>query len=303
MLARRKFITAASAGSIMAVANRNAKQPPQSPAPSSAISPTKSGYAPVNGLRMYYEFHGANTSATPLILLHGGLGSTAIYSEILPALSANRQVIAIDFQGHGRTADIDRPFSPEFFADDVAALAKYLQLEKADVMGYSLGGVTAQQVIYRHPALVRKLVVVSSPYKRAGWYPEVRAAMDQMSGAQAEQMKPSPLYQEYARVAPNPDGWTNLVAKTSVAIKKDYDWTKEVQTIQSPTMLVCGDADGFPPSHAAEFFALLGGGKKDAGWDNSGLTKMRLAILPGVTHYNMPTTPALPYAAVPFLDS
>jgi pimeloyl-ACP methyl ester carboxylesterase len=273
------------------------------PNPNANQSPTKTGYAPVNNLRMYYEIHGTNTSTTPLILLHGGLCSTATFTAILPALSANRQVIVTDFQAHGRTADIDRPISPANLADDVAALAKHLQIEKVDVMGYSLGGATAQQTIFRHPTLVRKLVVVSSPYKRAGWYPEVRAAMDQMGPALAEQMKPSPLYKQYAAVAPNPDDWTNLIAKISVSIKKDYDWTTEVQAIQSPTMLVCGDADGYPPSHAAEFFQLLGGGKKDAGWDNSGLTKHRLAILPGITHYSMNTAPGLPAAAVPFLDA
>lgn len=272
---------------------------PKQQASSPAVA-TKAGYAPVNGLRMYYEMHG---SGAPLILLHGGLGSTAMFSEIMPALSTGRQVIAVDLQAHGRTGDIDRPISFDYMADDIAALLKYLQIEKADVMGFSMGGCTALRTMVRHPSLVRKLVVVSSPCKRNGWYPEIRAAMDRLGPAMEEQMKQMPLYQDYLRVAPRPQGWTTLLVKVGILLRKDYDWSKEVQAIQAPAMLVFGDADAVPPSHAVEFFQLLGGGKKDAGWDGSGISKARLALLPGVTHYTMNASPALPPVVTPFLDA
>lgn len=260
----------------------------------------KTGYAPVNGIRMYYEMDG---SGAPLILLHGGLGSTAMFSEIMPALSTGRQVIAVDLQAHGRTGDIDRPIGYDYMADDIAALLKYLHIEKADVMGFSVGGGTALRTAVRHPALVRKLVVVSSPYKRDGWYPEIRAAMDRLGLAMEEQMKQIPLYQDYVRVAPHPEDWTTLLVKMGDLLKKDYNWSNEVEAIQAPTMLVFGDADAVPPRHAAEFFELLGGGKKDAGWDGSGISKARLAVLPGVTHYTMNSSPALASAVTPFLDA
>ena len=137
----------------------------------------KSGYAPVNGLKLYYEIHG---TGEPLVLLHGGVVGIATFGPNLGALSEKRKVIAVELQGHGRTADIDRPLSFEAMADDIAALMKYLAIEKTDVMGYSLGGGVALQIAIRHPELVRKLVVVSAPCKRDGWYPEVLAGMVQM---------------------------------------------------------------------------------------------------------------------------
>jgi len=229
----------------------------------------KTGYAPVNGLRMYYEIHG---TGKPLILIHGGAGSTANFTEI-PLLSNSRQVIAVDLQAHGRTADIDRPLSYEAMADDIAALIKYLGLEKADVMGYSLGGGVALRTAIQHPDLVRKLVVVSTTFKHTGWYPEILAAMAQSGPAQAEQMKQSPMYQTYARVAPKPADWPVLFTKLGELLRKDYDWSKHVASIKAPALLVFGDADAVRTAHAVEFFELLGGGKKDAGWDGSGMPK------------------------------
>lgn len=229
----------------------------------------KTGYAPVNGLRMYYEIHG---TGKPLILIHGGAGSTANFTEI-PLLSNSRQVIAVDLQAHGRTADIDRPLSYEAMADDIAALIKYLGLEKADVMGYSLGGGVALRTAIQHPDLVRKLVVVSTTFKHTGWYPEILAAMAQSGPAQAEQMKQSPMYQTYARVAPKPADWPVLFTKLGELLRKDYDWSKHGASIKAPALLVFGDADAVRTAHAVEFFELLGGGKKDAGWDGSGMPK------------------------------
>lgn len=260
----------------------------------------KTGYAPVNGLNMYYEVHG---SGAPLILLHGGLMSVAMEGDLIAQLSKTRQVIALDLQAHGRTADIDRPITCEAMGDDVAAVMKYLAIPKADVMGYSFGAAAALQLTFRHPEMVRKLVVVSTPFKRDGWYPEGRAAMSQMGPETAEMMKPSPLYQTYAKIAPRPQDWPVLVTKVSELLKKNYDWSDQVKAIKAPTMLIFGDNDAVPASHAAEFFALLGGGQRDAGWDGSGMSTARLAILPGVTHYNITESPALVPMVLPFLDA
>lgn len=260
---------------------------------------TKTGYAPVNGLSLYYEIHGTGEA---LILLHGGLGSTAAWNELVPLFAKSRRVIAVDLQAHGRTADIDRPITCEAMADDIAALAKYLSLQKADVMGYSLGGCVALQTTIRHPDLVRKLVIVSTVFRHDGWYPEILAQMAQMSPASAEMMKPSPIYKTYTNIAPRPEDFPKLVGKVADLLRKDYDWAKDVAAIKAPTMLVFGDADAIRPQHMVEFYGLLGGGKKDAGWDGSGLSAARMAVLPGATHYNILESPLLPAAISPFLD-
>jgi pimeloyl-ACP methyl ester carboxylesterase len=256
-------------------------------------------YADVNGIKLYYEVQG---TGQPLILLHGGLGATSMFGPNLPALAKGRQVIAVDLQGHGRTADIDRPLSPQLMADDIAALIKHLKLERVDLMGYSLGGGVAFFVALRHPELVGKLVLVSTPIRRNAFYPEMLAQQEQVGPEAAEAMKQTPMYQLYASIAPRPEDWPRLLQKIGEAMKGDYDYSKDVARIKAPTMIVAGDADIFPPSHAVEFFGLLGGGKRDGGWDGSGISNARLAILPGVTHYTMAIAPALAPAVTPFLD-
>src|SRR6266478_1752777 len=292
MTLRRIFITAAVVGITLASSALALAQtrPPTVP---------KTGYAPVNGLKLYYEIHG---SGEPLVLLHGGLGATEMFNEIMPSLSNSRQVIAVDLQGHGRTADVDRPLSYETMADDIAALIKYLGIEKADVMGYSLGGGVALRTAIQHPDLVRKLVIVSATFKRDGWYPEILAGMSQMGPGAAEPMKQTPMYQMYARIAPKPADWPVLITKLGDLLRKDYDWSKDAAAIKASTLLVFGDADAVRTAHAVEFFELLGGGKKDGGWDGSGMSNARLAILPGLTHYNIFSSPALASTVTPFLD-
>jgi len=260
----------------------------------------KTGYAPVNGLKLYYEIHG---TGEPLILLHGGVGATEMFNPILPLLSNTRRVIAVDLQAHGRTADIDRPLTMEAMADDIAALIKHLGIEKADVMGYSLGGGVALRTAIQHPGAVRKLVVVSTAFKRDGWYPEIVAGMAQMGPGAAEPMKQTPMYQMYARIATKPEDWPVLLTKLGELLRKDYDWSKDVAAIQAPTLLVFGDADAVRTEHAVQFFELLGGGKKDGGWDGSGMSNARLAILPGLTHYSIFSSPMLATAVTPFLDA
>jgi len=216
----------------------------------------------------------------------------------LAALSEKRRVIAVELQGHGHTADIDRPLSFESMADDIAALIKYAGIQNTDVTGYSLGGGVALQTAIRHPRSVRKLVVVSAPFKRDGFYPELLAAMGQIGPSAAEGMKQSPLYQLYPNI-----NWSRLFTKLGELLRKDYDWSKEVATIKAPTMIVFADADAVRTAHIMEFFGLLGGGQKDAGLDGPGRPVAQLAILPGLTHYNISSSPALATAVTPFLEA
>jgi pimeloyl-ACP methyl ester carboxylesterase len=256
-------------------------------------------YADVNGIKLYYESIG---TGKPLILLHGGLGAIEMFGPNLPALANGRQVVAVDLQGHGRTADIDRPLSVELMADDIAALIRHLKLDRPDVMGYSLGGGVALQTAIRHPEVVGKLVVVSTPFRRDAFYPEILAQQVQISAAMVEAMKPTPMYALYASLAPRPEDFPRLLEKISAAMKKDFDFSKEIAGIKATTLIVAGDADIFPPAHAVEMFGLLGGGKRDGGWDGSGRPKSRLAVLPGLTHYTIFSAPALASTVIPFLD-
>jgi pimeloyl-ACP methyl ester carboxylesterase len=188
-------------------------------------------------------------------------------------------------------------------ADDVAALIEHLGFGEADVMGYSLGGGVALQTAIRHPEAVRKLVVVSTTFKRDGWYPEVLAGMGQMGPDAAEPMKQTPMYGLYAAVAPRPEDWPLLLTKLGELLRRDYDWSKDVEAIKAPTMIVVGDADSVRTAHAVQFFELLGGGKADAGWDGAGMPNARLAVLPATTHYDIFSSPALASTVAPFLDA
>lgn len=259
----------------------------------------KGRYAEVNGIKLYYEIQG---SGKPLVLLHGGLGAIEMFGPNLAALAKGRQVIGVDLQGHGRTADIDRPLSVLFMADDIAALIKHLGLQSADIMGYSLGGGVALQTAIRHPEVVNKLVVVSTPFRRNGFYPDILAQQGQVTAAAAEAMKQTPMYQMYASLAPRPQDWARLLGKIGEAMKVDFDFSEQIKGIKATTLVVAGDADIFPPAHAVEMFALLGGGQRDGGWDGSGRPKSRLAILPGRTHYTTFSAPELVAVVIPFLD-
>src|SRR2546425_1301793 len=256
-------------------------------------------YADVNGLHLYYEVAGRGR---PLILLHGGLGALEMFGPNLAALAKGRQVIAVDLQGHGRTADIDRPLSAELMAGDIAALIKHLKLERPDLMGFSLGGGVALLMAIRHPELVGRLVIVSTPIRRDAFYPDILAQQKQVTADAAEAMKQTPMYQLYASIAPRPEGWPRLLSKIGEGMAKDFDFSKEVAGIKATTLVVAGDADIFPPAHAVEGFGRLGGGKRDPGWDGSGRPKSQLAILPGVTHYTMAIAPALSGVVISFLD-
>jgi pimeloyl-ACP methyl ester carboxylesterase len=258
-------------------------------------------YADVNGINLYYETHG---SGRPLILLHGGLGSGEMFGPLLPALAAQHQVIAVDLQGHGRTADIDRPIDLGLMADDIAALIEHLGLEKPDLMGYSLGGGVALQLALRRPELIRRLVVVSAHLRRNAIYPEMFVQQAQVGPEAAELLKDTPMYQLYQRVAPRPQDFGQLLGKIGASMAKDFDFTEEVRGLNVPTLIAAGDADMAPPSHYVEFFALLDGGQRDGGWMGEGRPKggHALAIIPGETHYSVFASPVLAAAALAFLE-
>jgi pimeloyl-ACP methyl ester carboxylesterase len=257
-------------------------------------------YAEVNRIKLYYEVQG---SGRPLILLHGGLGAIEMFGPNLPALAKGRQLIAVDLQGHGRTADIDRPLSVELMADDIAALIRHLKLERPDIMGYSLGGGVALQTAIRHPEVVGRLVIVSAPFRRNGFYPDILTQQAQVNAQAAEMMKQTPMYQLYSSIAPRPEDFPRLLDKIGEMMKKDFDFSQQIAGIKATTLIVAADADIFPPSHAVEMFELLGGGKKDPGWDGAGRPAHQLAIIPGFTHYNLFAAPALAETVVPFLNA
>ena len=259
-------------------------------------------YADVNGLHLYYETHG---EGRPLILLHGGLGSGEMFGPVIPALAAGHQVIAVDLQGHGRTADIDRPIDVRLMADDIAALSRHLGLEQADVVGYSLGGGVAFHTAVKSPELVRRLVMVSTNLRRSAIYPEMLAQQGQVRADAAAFMTDTPMYQLYQRVAPRPEDFGRLLDKIGASMAQDFDFTEDVRSLQVPTLFACADADMFPPSHAIEVFTLLDGGQRDGGWMGEGRPKggHALAILPGLTHYTIFSSPLLAEAVISFLSA
>jgi pimeloyl-ACP methyl ester carboxylesterase len=225
-----------------------------------------------------------------------------MFAAILPSLTENRRVITVDLQGHGHTADVDRPFRPDSMADDIAGLIAHLGAERVDVMGYSLGGEVALRTAIQHPQVVRRLVVVSVSFRRDGSYPEVLAEMDGFGPHLAEPLKHAPIYETYTRIAPRPEDWAIMIGKTGELLKADYDWSAEVAELGVPTLLVFADADSIRPDHIVEFYGLLGGGHRDAGVDGSARPVCRLAVIPGATHYDVISSPVLPTAVVPFLD-
>jgi pimeloyl-ACP methyl ester carboxylesterase len=258
-------------------------------------------YADVNGINLYFETHG---TGRPLILLHGGLGSGEMFGPTLPQLAQQHQVIAVDLQGHGRTADIDRPIDIRLMADDIAALIDHLRLDKPDVVGYSLGGGVALLTAVKYPDKVRRLVAASAHAWRNAIPPEMLAQQAQVNAAAAEFLKDTPMYELYQRVAPRPEDFPRLLDKMGESMAHDFDYTEEVRGLQVPTLLVAADADMAPPSHYVEMFKLLDGGLRDGGWMGEGRPKggHALAILPGLTHYNLAISPLFAAVTLNFLD-
>jgi pimeloyl-ACP methyl ester carboxylesterase len=260
---------------------------------------TDTGYIEANGVNYYYVIHG---KGEPLLVLHGGMGSSDMFTPDLPALSEKRQVILVDLQGHGRTALGDRPFNLQDMGDDMAVIVKELGHEQVDAWGYSFGGGVAFRLAVQHPHVVRRLVIMSAGYSTDGFHAEMRPMQAQMSGAIVDQMKGSPMYDGYMAVAPHPEEFPKLLDRMGDFMREDYDYSEDVKTLTMPVMLVFGDHDMFTTPHMAEFFNLLGGNLKDAGWQRENISQSRLAILPGVTHYDICLSPALVPTVLPFLD-
>jgi pimeloyl-ACP methyl ester carboxylesterase len=258
-------------------------------------------YADVNGINLYYETYG---SGRPMVLLHGGLGSGEMFGPILPALADHHQVIVVDLQGHGRTADIDRPLDIRLMAGDIAALIDHLGLRQPDVVGYSLGGGVAYQVAIAYPEKVGRLVSASAHVRRDAIYPDMLQQQGQVSAAAAEFMKETPMYELYQRVAPRPEDFPRLLDKVGEAMAQDFDFSDDVRGLRMPTLVVAADADMAPPSHYVEVFNLLGGGLHDGGWMGEGRPEggHALAILPGLTHYNVFLSPLFAAVTLAFLD-
>ncbi len=266
--------------------------------PATAQTPT-SGYAKVNGIKYYYEISG---KGEPLLLLHGGLGSTDMFKPILPALTAHRQVIAIDLQGHGRTELGTRKISLPALADDVAAILTQLEFQTVDVLGYSFGGGVGFRLAVQHPSMVRRLAMVSAGFSDEGFYPDMRAQQTQLNASFADAMKETPMYKSYVAVAPNPEDFPRLIQAMGDLMREHYDYSADVKKLTMPTMLIFGDSDMYRPEHIVEFYKLLGGGLRDAGWNRETMSKNRLAILPDQTHYDIFFSPKLVDTALPFLD-
>jgi pimeloyl-ACP methyl ester carboxylesterase len=222
-------------------------------------------YFLVNGLKMYYEIHG---SGKPLVLLHGGLMRIeTTFGKVLPVFAKSRQVIAIEQQAHGHTADIDRPLTYEQMAEDTVALLKSLKIKSADFFGYSDGGIVALGIAIRNPELVRKLAVAGANYNNEGLYPEI---LEFMKNVKPEDLGPE-MGEAYARVAPHPEDWTKLVRKVMDMSLTWKGWsTEDIRAIKAPVLLMIGDADIVRPEHAVEMFRLI--------------PHCQFAVLPGTDH-------------------
>jgi pimeloyl-ACP methyl ester carboxylesterase len=262
-------------------------------------TPTRSGHVAVNGVNYYYEIHG---QGEPLLLLHGGLGSIDMFRPVLPTLAKGRRLVAVDLHGHGRTALGERPISLVDMGDDMAAILKKLGIAQVDAFGYSLGGGVAFRLAVQHPQMVRRLALVSAGYAQDGFFPEMLPMQAQVGAAMAEHMKDTPMYKSYMAVAPKPEDFPRLLDRMGEYMRKPYDWSEDVKKLSMPVMIVFGDSDMYRPEHIVSFYKLLGGGLKDAGWMRENMPRNRLAILPGLTHYDIFLAPELTRAVRPFLD-
>jgi pimeloyl-ACP methyl ester carboxylesterase len=225
-----------------------------------------------------------------------------MFGPMLAALAQNRQVIGVDLQGHGRTALGDIEISLPRLGDDMAVIVKELGYKKLDAMGYSLGGGVAFRFAVQHPDLVRRLVLVSAGFAQNGFYPEMLPMQSQVSAAMADAMKDTPMYQSYVAVAPHPEDFPKLLDRMGALMRLPYDWSEDVKKLSMPTMIIFGDSDMYRPEHEIQFYQLLGGGLRDAGWGGENMSHNRLAILPGLTHYDIFLSPTLSATALPFLN-
>jgi pimeloyl-ACP methyl ester carboxylesterase len=263
-------------------------------------SDPQTGYAPAGDLRMYYEIRGDGPS---LVLLHGAYMTIEMMDPLMSGLAETRRVIAVEQQGHGRTADVDRPLTYEQMADDTAALVRHLDIETVDVVGYSMGGGIALQLAIRHPDVVRKLVVASATFRSDGMH---AVALEMFPAITPELFAGSPMEEAYLRLAPKPGDFPRLVEKLTRMDTTPYAWPEDdIRAIAAPALVVVGDSDGVRLEHAVELFGLLGGGVMG---DLEGMPASQLAVLPGTSHFVPPGHGVLDRAEwllamiAPFLD-
>jgi pimeloyl-ACP methyl ester carboxylesterase len=260
------------------------------------LKPAESGYADINGLKLYYEVYG---NGKPIVLLHGSFMSIPLnWSAFIPELAKDHKVIAAEMQGHGRTRDISRKLSYEGMADDVSGLLKHLKIDSADILGYSMGAGITFQMGVRHPGQVRRLILLSGAYAHDGWWPDVEASFATFT---PEMFIGTPIQKQYDSLGNDPAHFPEYVKKVISIDLVPYDWTKDVKNIQAPMFIAIGDADGVRYEHALALFNAKGGGKMG---DIHGLPKSRLTILPGTTHIGMmKKTDLLLPMIIDFLDS
>jgi pimeloyl-ACP methyl ester carboxylesterase len=258
----------------------------------------ETGYAPVNGLEMYYEVHGSG--GIPLLLLHGGLFNIDLqFGELLPSLAASRQVIAADFQGHGRTNDIDRPLTCADLASDLVGLLQHLRVAQADIFGFSVGGGVALHLAIRHPELVRKLIVSSASFHPDGDRAENSDAVEAMT---VDMIAGTPMEQDYRAKSPHPDRLQDLLDKLGTFDQGFTGWSDaDIQGIAAPTLITVGDCDAVYLNHMVRFLQLRGG---DVNGDFAGVPSSQLAVFPGTTHFfGLARTALVLDAVLTFLDA
>jgi pimeloyl-ACP methyl ester carboxylesterase len=256
---------------------------PQTRGADTMSSPKHTGRVAVNGVTLFYEIHG---EGAPLVMLHGGVNPSDMFGAPLVAMAETHQVIAVHLRGHGFSTDADVPWSYEQMADDVAMLLRTLRIDKANLMGWSLGGGVALQTAIRHPELVGKLIVISMNIRHDGNFPEVQAQFAEMPARAAEyarHIEQSPLAAMYPDI-----NWEVMMRKTGEMNQGSYDWSSDVAKITAPTLLIFSDADMMYPEHMVEIYRRFGGGTRDAGVDGTlRPTPNQLAIIPATTHYDL----------------
>jgi len=257
--------------SMLSQLNSNAQEP---------LTPASSGYAPVNGAKVYYEVYG---TGDPIVLLHGAFMTiNSNWGELIPILSKTRKVIALELDGHGHTPLSQRPLNHQTMASDVASVMKYLKIDSADILGYSYGGTIAYKFAIQHPDKTKKLIIISSVYKTEGWMELIPAAFASFT---PEIFDDSPLRSEYNKVATDTSSWHKFIGKMLEFIKVKFNLGDDnIKNIKAPVLLIMGDNDGTDKKVLAETYSLLGG---NVVGDFAGIPKSQLAILPGKTHVTL----------------
>ena len=295
----RTLVTATIAAAALAAPGVAAAQEGITMGEATTPAPTRSGHIEANGLDYYYAIYG---EGEPLLLLHGGLGAIEMFGPVLSILAEDREVIGVDLHGHGRTALGDRPIRYVDMADDLAVILDELGFERVDVMGYSMGGGVALRLAIQHPEHVRRLAVVSAGFAQDGMHPELLPMQAQVGADMADAMRGTPMHTTYMELAPRPEDFPRLLDRMGELMRTPFDWSEDVKALEMPVMLVYGDSDMLRPEHIVEFYKLLGGGLRDAGWQREHMSPNRLAILPDLTHYEMFMAPELARTVLPFLD-